>query len=58
MVTGARIKIGFAIALKLLRCGANVYATTRFTCDALERFHFSHPLLLIRIQCCVRSQIE
>ncbi len=37
VVTGARIKIGYAIALKLLRCGAKVYATTRFTYDALER---------------------
>jgi len=30
IVTGARVKIGYRIALKLLRCGAAVVATTRF----------------------------
>jgi len=30
VVTGARVKIGYRIALKLLRCGAAVVATTRF----------------------------
>lgn len=38
MVTGARIKIGYEIVLKLLRDGAKVYATTRFTHDALIRY--------------------
>lgn len=38
IVTGARIKIGFEIALKLLRCGCQVIATTRFTKDAFLRF--------------------
>lgn len=38
LVTGGRIKIGYQIVLKLLRCGATVYATTRFTVDAAERF--------------------
>ena len=38
LVTGARIKIGYEIALKLLRDGATVYATTRFTRDALMRY--------------------
>ena len=38
IVTGARIKIGFETALKLLRAGAQVIATTRFTADALVRF--------------------
>lgn len=38
LVTGARVKIGFNIALKLLRCGATVIATTRFPVDAAERF--------------------
>lgn len=37
-VTGARIKIGFEIVLKLLRDGATVYATTRFVKDALIRY--------------------
>lgn len=38
LVTGARIKIGYEITLKLLRDGAKVYATTRFVADALLRY--------------------
>ena len=38
IVTGARVKIGFHCALKLLRAGAEVIATTRFPVDAAERF--------------------
>ncbi len=38
LVTGARIKIGFELTLKLLRDGATVLATTRFPCDAARRF--------------------
>jgi NAD(P)-dependent dehydrogenase (short-subunit alcohol dehydrogenase family) len=38
VVTGARVKIGYQTALKLLRCGARVVATTRFEADALERY--------------------
>ena len=38
VVTGARVKIGYRIALKLLRCGATVVATTRFPADATSRF--------------------
>lgn len=38
VVTGGRIKIGFEIALKLLRAGANVHLTTRFARDAAVRF--------------------
>jgi len=38
VVTGARIKIGYEIALKLLRAGSQVVATTRFTKDAFLRF--------------------
>lgn len=37
-MTGGRIKIGYEIVLKLLRDGAIVYATTRFTHDAVIRF--------------------
>ncbi|KAJ1482829.1 hypothetical protein T484DRAFT_1802719 [Baffinella frigidus] len=33
IVTGARVKIGFRCALKLLRCGATVLATSRFAAD-------------------------
>ena len=38
LVTGGRIKIGFEICLKLLRDGARVFVTTRFTKDALIRY--------------------
>eukprot|EP00042_Codosiga_hollandica_P046631 m.492907 g.492907 ORF g.492907 m.492907 type:complete len:528 (+) comp57278_c0_seq4:50-1633(+) len=38
LVTGGRIKIGFEVALKLLRAGATVVVTTRFPQDALSRF--------------------
>jgi NAD(P)-dependent dehydrogenase (short-subunit alcohol dehydrogenase family) len=38
LVTGARIKIGYEIALKLLRSGCQVIGTTRFPKDALRRF--------------------
>ena len=38
VVTGARVKIGFEIALMLLRAGARVRATSRFVCDAADRF--------------------
>jgi NAD(P)-dependent dehydrogenase (short-subunit alcohol dehydrogenase family) len=38
VVTGGRIKVGFATALKLLRDGATVVVTTRFPNDALMAF--------------------
>lgn len=38
LVTGARIKIGFQSALKLLRSGARVIVTTRFARDAAKRY--------------------
>jgi NAD(P)-dependent dehydrogenase (short-subunit alcohol dehydrogenase family) len=38
LVTGARVKIGYHIALKLLRAGARVIATTRFPRDAVRRY--------------------
>jgi NAD(P)-dependent dehydrogenase (short-subunit alcohol dehydrogenase family) len=37
-LTGARIKIGYAIALSVLRCGAELVGTTRFVHDCLNRF--------------------
>lgn len=37
LVTGARVKIGFYIALKLLRNGCRVLAQTRFGHDAIQR---------------------
>jgi NAD(P)-dependent dehydrogenase (short-subunit alcohol dehydrogenase family) len=38
LVTGARVKIGFQAALKLLRAGAHVWVTTRFAADAAGRY--------------------
>ncbi|KAA2243363.1 SDR family oxidoreductase [Chitinophaga agrisoli] len=38
IVTGARMKIGYVTALKLLRDGATVIATTRFAADALLNY--------------------
>uniref|UniRef100_K3WUJ8 Oxidoreductase n=1 Tax=Globisporangium ultimum (strain ATCC 200006 / CBS 805.95 / DAOM BR144) TaxID=431595 RepID=K3WUJ8_GLOUD len=42
LITGARVKIGFQSAVKLLLAGAAVIATTRFPTDAAERFA-QHP---------------
>jgi NAD(P)-dependent dehydrogenase (short-subunit alcohol dehydrogenase family) len=38
VVTGARVKIGYQAALKLLRAGAHVVVTTRFPVDAARRY--------------------
>ena len=38
LITGGRIKIGFELALKLLRDGARVVVTTRFPRDAARRY--------------------
>jgi NAD(P)-dependent dehydrogenase (short-subunit alcohol dehydrogenase family) len=38
LITGARVKIGFQAALKMLRAGARVIVTTRFPRDAAERY--------------------
>lgn len=38
LVTGGRIKIGYLVALKLLRAGASVIVTSRFPGDAQLRF--------------------
>ena len=38
LVTGGRIKIGYVTALKLLRAGAAVHVTTRYSADAAVRF--------------------
>jgi NAD(P)-dependent dehydrogenase (short-subunit alcohol dehydrogenase family) len=38
LITGARVKIGFQAALKMLRAGARVIVTTRFPNDAAQRF--------------------
>jgi NAD(P)-dependent dehydrogenase (short-subunit alcohol dehydrogenase family) len=38
IITGARVKIGYEAALKLLRSGARVVAVTRFPRDAAQRY--------------------
>ncbi|MCC7386409.1 MAG: SDR family oxidoreductase [Deltaproteobacteria bacterium] len=38
LVTGARVKIGYQAAIKLLRAGARVIVTTRFPRDAAARY--------------------
>jgi NAD(P)-dependent dehydrogenase (short-subunit alcohol dehydrogenase family) len=38
LVTGARVKIGYQAAVKLLRAGADVLVATRFPRDAARRF--------------------
>ncbi|MFM2124816.1 MAG: hypothetical protein RL328_1267, partial [Acidobacteriota bacterium] len=38
LITGARVKIGYQAALKLLRCGADVIVTTRFPQDSAQRY--------------------
>ena len=38
VITGARVKIGFQTALKVLRAGGTVVATTRFPHDAAQRY--------------------
>ncbi|KAM7207796.1 3-oxoacyl-reductase 4 [Naviculisporaceae sp. PSN 640] len=38
LVTGARVNLGYRTALRLLRCGARVIATTRYPNDAAVRY--------------------
>jgi NAD(P)-dependent dehydrogenase (short-subunit alcohol dehydrogenase family) len=38
LVTGARVKIGYAVALRLLRAGAEVIVTSRFPRDTARRY--------------------
>jgi NAD(P)-dependent dehydrogenase (short-subunit alcohol dehydrogenase family) len=38
LVTGARINLGYHTALRLLRCGARVIATSRYPRDAVARY--------------------
>lgn len=42
LLTGGRVKIGFQLALMLLRDGAHVTVTSRFPADAVRRFA-EHP---------------
>lgn len=51
IVTGARVKIGYHIALKLLRAGCYVIATTRFPNNAAARYvRFVHIIIIIIIK--------
>ncbi|EDM76195.1 probable short chain dehydrogenase [Plesiocystis pacifica SIR-1] len=38
LITGGRVKIGYATALRCLRAGAEVAVTTRFPADAAQRY--------------------
>lgn len=38
LVTGARVNLGYHVALRLLRCGGRVIATTRYPRDAVRRY--------------------
>lgn len=38
LITGSRLKIGYQAALTMLRCGATVIATTRFSRDSAKRY--------------------
>ncbi|MXV19474.1 SDR family NAD(P)-dependent oxidoreductase [Deinococcus xianganensis] len=38
LLTGGRVRIGYATSLRLLRCGARVIVTTRFPQDAARRY--------------------
>lgn len=65
IVTGARVKIGFQVALKLLRAGAFVVATSRFVTDARVRYmreadysEWAMRLLLVRLELGNRAAIE
>jgi len=46
IVTGGRVKIGFCVALKLLRWGCHVIVTSRFPKDCAERFGEQDDFLL------------
>jgi NAD(P)-dependent dehydrogenase (short-subunit alcohol dehydrogenase family) len=37
LLTGGRVRIGYQIALRLLRCGAECHVTSRFVSDAALR---------------------
>lgn len=39
LVTGARVNLGFHVALRLLRCGASVIASTRYPRHAVVRYN-------------------
>ena len=42
LLTGGRVRIGYQIALRLLRAGAECHVTSRFPQDAALRFSLEH----------------
>ncbi|MBI4749281.1 MAG: SDR family oxidoreductase [Acidobacteria bacterium] len=65
LVTGVRVGIGRQVALKLLRDGATVYGTTRFTRNAAQQFalepdfqEWSPRLRILRADFRVLSSLE
>ncbi|KAF2840200.1 hypothetical protein M501DRAFT_681142 [Patellaria atrata CBS 101060] len=38
LITGARVNLGYHTALRVLRCGGSVIATTRYPQDAVQRY--------------------
>jgi NAD(P)-dependent dehydrogenase (short-subunit alcohol dehydrogenase family) len=52
VVTGGRIKVGFAVARALLRAGARVVVTTRFPGDAARRFADCSDAERARLEIC------
>ena len=64
IVTGARIKIGYEIALKLLRCGCTVIITTRFPRYAAAKYGaesdfkvWQHRLSILGLDFCRLSSV-
>jgi NAD(P)-dependent dehydrogenase (short-subunit alcohol dehydrogenase family) len=46
LVTGGRVKLGFTLALRLLRSGAKVTVTSRFPIDTRERYQAEHDYVV------------
>jgi NAD(P)-dependent dehydrogenase (short-subunit alcohol dehydrogenase family) len=65
ILTGGRVRIGYQIALRLLRCGATCHVTTRFVSDAALRFslepdyeEWSGRLQLYYLELCDLPSVE
>ena len=50
IITGGRVKIGYAAALRFLRCNANVLVTTRFPASALSLFSTGRGLCRLEFE--------
>lgn len=48
IVTGARVKIGYETAIRLLQCGCTVVVTTRFPADAFRRYQTHEDYLTFK----------